>query len=41
MKGDVFSEYKYKGDCSLKINMGKNVALGVVYPLFELCFCSN
>lgn len=38
MKGDVFNECKYKGDCSLKLNMGVDVALGGVYPLFVLRF---
>ncbi len=30
MKGDVFNECKYKGDCSLKLNMGVDVTLGSI-----------
>lgn len=38
MKGDDVNEFKYKGGYSLKLNMGVNVTLEVVYPLFVLRF---
>lgn len=41
MEGDVLYEYEYKGGWSLELNMGENVTVGVVDPLFALRFRSN